>query len=471
MKFGHFIQTQRTADGKFDELSFLVDLFWVDYKGLKKTIKGENPRESFALEWEKQLANLANALRESFFAVLNAKNDDLDDALREYMMLQREALRKSAKKYDKKIALPGGYPPCEPLFTRLIDTILETTKLASKIRATPPPPSQRQTGIRGWVRSNWKICVACLFTFIVASEPLVYKKVNTFFDSKQPVGLREPLIIIMSSAIASVIGALYVLVTDTAAFTKCFEPKSLVKMAPAGIALGLGDLTALIAIEFVDPTTFSVMAQSRLIITALLSYCLLPSHPNILQWFALGFVALGILVFCFDKPSKDNTEKKMATGILILMGSALTKGFASSWMDRTMKKRAETDNCSFVPSVVHLSVANAIPAILFLIGYAISGAGVNGAAYMIYPALFLFVKNWYSLFVVKTTSAIVKYLMCAVAIMLTYCGEMLWFDETFRTVTFLACLVVCLAVVLFATGKEYEKDPFKKDELTLMFLN
>eukprot|EP00397_Hematodinium_sp_SG-2012_P064309 GEMP01090672.1.p1 GENE.GEMP01090672.1~~GEMP01090672.1.p1 ORF type:complete len:196 (+),score=23.92 GEMP01090672.1:281-868(+) len=125
MKFGHYLQDRRTdEEGIFSQLRNLLghDLYWVNYKLLKKTIMA-HPDE-FNTAWDSQLTDFAVALKH-FHRTISSDAECAMEKLNEYIGINKEALRKSAKKYDKKVGCPQGQPKFENMLVRMTDCVLK----------------------------------------------------------------------------------------------------------------------------------------------------------------------------------------------------------------------------------------------------------------------------------------------------------------------------------------------------------
>merc|ERR1719263_2489566 len=79
--------------------------------------------------------------------------------------------------------------------------------------------------------------------------------------------------------------------------TLCFKKDNLMKFAHIGMIYALGDIFEMESVNYIDSSTYTVLSQSKLIITALLMWVLDGTAQSLMQWFILFTTTAGMLEY------------------------------------------------------------------------------------------------------------------------------------------------------------------------------
>ncbi len=248
----------------------------------------------------------------------------------------------------------------------------------------------------------------------------------------------------------------------------CIAPSNVLKFLPTGVLRAVEDSLSIYALQYVAPTTYMVLLQSRLLLTGLAAQFLVPecTAPTRVQWHALFFTLSGIMAFKSvvldqqeqkddkDDSSSSKSKSDSLTGTVILAVAVVCKVGASIWAERALKRGADT---SVIVQAANISCGTVVASlVLFPIGQAVfppvgkdspsegddekddgssssnnasfSNLFANWSLVTLFLVFYLLQKNWVSTVVVKKLSATTKYVVYAIAIVLTYFLELLFIE-------------------------------------------
>ncbi|CAI2350066.1 unnamed protein product [Caenorhabditis sp. 36 PRJEB53466] len=110
------------------------------------------------------------------------------------------------------------------------------------------------------------------------------------------------------------------------------------KVAVPAVVYAIQNNLYYIALANVDPTTYSVTLQLRILTTAMLSVCLLNKKLSWYQWGAQVMALLGVVVVQLDK---TNTHKEVIgnfwIGVSAVVGMCWTSAFAGVYFEKMLK--------------------------------------------------------------------------------------------------------------------------------------
>lgn len=93
------------------------------------------------------------------------------------------------------------------------------------------------------------------------------------------------------------------------------------------------------ALANVDSTTYQVTYQLKVFTTAIFFVIMLKKRLHIMQWFSLILLMIGItLVKPEGKTDVKNEEQKYWLGLLCLIISAISSGFAGVYFEKLLKE-------------------------------------------------------------------------------------------------------------------------------------
>jgi hypothetical protein len=111
---------------------------------------------------------------------------------------------------------------------------------------------------------------------------------------------KEGSVIIVSWALIAFVGVLLSLVTGgMRQVRECFDWRLICLFAPAGIAWALADVCEVLAVARIDPATYGVISQARLLGSAAACWMLRGMTQSRLQWGILVSLSLVCMAYCF----------------------------------------------------------------------------------------------------------------------------------------------------------------------------
>ncbi|CAI5449139.1 unnamed protein product [Caenorhabditis angaria] len=116
--------------------------------------------------------------------------------------------------------------------------------------------------------------------------------------------------------------------------------KETLKVAVPAVVYAIQNNLYYIALENVDPTTYSVTLQLRILTTAILSVCLLNKNLSIYQWGAQLMALIGVVLVQLDKkssPNQSNESQHYMMGVIAVVGMCWTSAFAGVYFEKMLK--------------------------------------------------------------------------------------------------------------------------------------
>eukprot|EP00929_Paragymnodinium_shiwhaense_P075469 TRINITY_DN3858_c0_g2_i1.p1 TRINITY_DN3858_c0_g2~~TRINITY_DN3858_c0_g2_i1.p1 ORF type:complete len:551 (+),score=77.22 TRINITY_DN3858_c0_g2_i1:128-1780(+) len=330
-----------------------------------------------------------------------------------------------------------------------------------------------------------EIMLCFMFLLVVAFEPLMVEFTKEPGQTK--TSYVASAVIFLEACLSTVTGCILAFLWNPNQkrgnsrwedVVQCVHWRNICTYLPTGVLeRAIGYSLSIIIINYMSPSTYMVLSQSRLVMTGILARVLLPKSPNRAQWHGLLIIVVGMLNFKMSHGGKKDDDESGNTpwGLILLAVLVLCKASAAIWLERALQydedesliiQSANIDAGTILP-VFTLAVLQAN----FLSQGAQSSAdqqlsvlkifdGMTGRVGML--VFYLLVKIWLSNVIIKRFSAVVKYVMYATAVILTYLAEIVLFDGEFKMVSFLGTIVVMQGVFLFADGKSFVAAATKK---------
>jgi hypothetical protein len=150
----------------------------------------------------------------------------------------------------------------------------------------------------------------------------------------------------------------------------CFNPDVLWGMLPCGFLFSIADVSEVLAQGGIDPTTYIVLSQARLLLTAVVMKFRLGKGQTTLQWMDLMILTVMIIVFqmmpndfAASKPKGATVKDNAMMGIVMTMAKVLLSVYAGVAQQKAMQGGGAAGKCSFIAQVTAQQVGG-IPAIL-----------------------------------------------------------------------------------------------------------
>jgi hypothetical protein len=150
----------------------------------------------------------------------------------------------------------------------------------------------------------------------------------------------------------------------------CFNPEVLWGMLPCGFLFSIADVSEILAQGGIDPTTYIVLSQARLLLTAVVMKIRIGKSQTTLQWMDLMILTVMIIVFQMmpndfnaSKPKGATVKDNATLGIIMTMAKVLLSVYAGVAQQKAMQGSSAAGKCSFIAQVTAQQVGG-IPAIL-----------------------------------------------------------------------------------------------------------
>jgi len=238
-------------------------------------------------------------------------------------------------------------------------------------------------------------------------------------------------------------------------FKKCFDKTILAKFCSIGMIYALGDIFEMESVNYIDSSTYTVLSQSKLIITALLMMVLDGAAQSLMQWFILFTTSAGMLEYVLVGKSKGGGMTFSAFGIML----AFVKVVISCYVAVLNQKALKKDSNPFPVQFSCLKVSWAVTAL----GYMLIKDGLMGNGDMFgewtYRTVVLvfagfILKTLFNQYLLKVLDAIWKNISEAIGVILVYFGKVLFLGGTFDATVFNAGITVVLACIAYVLSKE-----------------
>merc|ERR1719161_766845 len=150
----------------------------------------------------------------------------------------------------------------------------------------------------------------------------------------------------------------------------CFNPDVLWGMLPCGFLFSIADVSEILAQGGIDPTTYIVLSQARLLLTAVVMKIRIGKGQTTLQWMDLMILTIMIIVFQMmpndffaTKPKGATVKDNALLGVVMTMAKVLLSVYAGVAQQKAMQGGGAAGKCSFIAQVTAQQVGG-IPAIL-----------------------------------------------------------------------------------------------------------
>jgi hypothetical protein len=247
-------------------------------------------------------------------------------------------------------------------------------------------------------------------------------------------------------------------------FKKCFMTPNLLKFAPIGIIYAAGDIFEMESVNYVDSSTYTVLSQTKLIITAALMWAIDGTKQNLMQWFVLFTTTAGMLEYVLVGKAKGAGMTFSTVGIIL----ALTKVVISCYVAVLNQKALKKDSNPFPVQFSCLKVSWCLASLLYMIvkdgvlgDGNLFGEWTSRTVVIVFAGFIL--KTLFNQYLLKVLDAIWKNVSEAIGVLLVYFAKVLFLGGTFDATVFNAAIVVVLACISYILTKS--KPAAKADSL------
>lgn len=252
---------------------------------------------------------------------------------------------------------------------------------------------------------------------------------------------------------------------------KCFDLRIILKFGPASIGWVTADLCEVLAVGAMDPATYAVITQGRLLLAAITCRIMLSRHQTPLQWVQLISLTLILITYCVLGKGFGTS----AIAPLFFTSVKVVLSVLSGVWGELNFKEIQVPFCvqlctinmigwpfSFV-NILAVSLIPGMPPAMNVFEYGFFGGEAFGMDYRacIVMAFYIF-REWSTNICVKKFDSIVKNICNASASLVTYCIGVALAQEAFQMDKMMLIMVVVFEVGAYSMSKDYKK--FEKME-------
>jgi len=239
----------------------------------------------------------------------------------------------------------------------------------------------------------------------------------------------------------------------SADLAKCFDGKILKKFAHIGMIYAMGDIFEMESVNYIDSSTYTVLSQSKLIITALLIWVVDGVPQSLMQWFILFTTSAGMLEYVLVGKAKGGVMTFSAVGV----GLALVKVVISCYVAVLNQKALKKDSNPFPVQFSALKVSWAVTSLVYMVvkdgifGETMFGEWSYRTVVLVFAGFIL--KTLFNQYLLKVLDAIWKNISEAIGVLLVYFAKVFFLGGTFDATVFNAAFIVILACISYVLSK------------------
>jgi len=246
---------------------------------------------------------------------------------------------------------------------------------------------------------------------------------------------------------------------------KCTDPTILKKFAHIGMIYALGDIFEMESVNYIDSSTYTVLSQSKLMMTALLMWVLDGKAQSAMQWFILLTTSAGMMEYVLVGKAKGSGMTFSTIGISL----ALIKVVISCYVAVLNQKALKKDSNPFPVQFSALKVSWAVTSLFYmLVKDGLLGDGNLFGEWSSRTVVLVFagfiLKTLFNQYLLKVLDAIWKNISEAIGVILVYFAKVLFLGGTFDAAVFNAALTVILACISYSMSKAAQ-DAAKKSDI------
>jgi hypothetical protein len=237
---------------------------------------------------------------------------------------------------------------------------------------------------------------------------------------------------------------------------KCFDATNLKKFAHIGMIYAMGDIFEMESVNYIDSSTYTVLSQSKLIVTALMMWAIDGTTQNLMQWFILFTTSSGMLEYVLVGKSKASGMTFSGFGVFL----ALTKVMISCYVAVLNQKALKKDSNPFPVQFSCLKVSWCLTSLGYMIvkdgfmgdgSWNLFGEWTSRTLVLVFAGFIL--KTLFNQYLLKVLDAIWKNISEAVGVILVYFAKVLFLGGKFDAAVFNAAFTVILACIAYVLSK------------------
>ena len=305
-----------------------------------------------------------------------------------------------------------------------------------------------------------KLAILCILTFQTAAHILAVRYTRStqgpLYLSSSVVTICELSKLIASTAIIFYQCRFNIHTTIQTIAKECFSDKQdLLKMVVPGLLYTLQNNLLYVGLSNLPAATYQVLYQLKLLTTAIFSVVMLKKELSAIQWVSLFVLFMGVIMVesaGAEEKTTNNPNQNPVIGILTVLVSSLSSGFAGVWFERVIKggkpKSIWCANVQLATFGIILGLAAGFQKdsdVIFNQGF------FHGFSYWVWVVVFL--QSFGGLMVsvvVKYADNILKGFACAAAIIVACVGSYFLFSFQINFQFLVGTCFVTGAIVLYS---------------------
>jgi hypothetical protein len=245
-----------------------------------------------------------------------------------------------------------------------------------------------------------------------------------------------------------------------------WRPEPLKIFSLIGLGYAFGDYMEMCSMGALGGAAYQILLQSKLIITALLTWYLKGIKQSTLQWNILLLIVVSMSAYTIGSSSSGDGDGGIPIiGLLFVIAKVFISCLCAVLTDKYMR--------DFKDEPIHVQIVQfkfswivASFAMAYSDGKTFQTGffnGWSGAVVMVWASFTM--KNWCTNYILAILDSLLKNIGEAVAVLVIYLMQVALpvFDTTFELPTFLAVLIVILAVTSYINAKEPVEKAAKYD--------
>lgn len=252
-----------------------------------------------------------------------------------------------------------------------------------------------------------------------------------------------------------------------------FSPSGMKYFVIVGFWYAAGDIFEMEANKYMDSATYTVLSQSKLIITAVLMIFLMNKQQSQLQWSILVVTTLAMAEYVVLDGKGINDG---FLGIALALAKVIISCYVAVLNERAMKQQDEV----FLVQFVQVKASQMVWALVYSLARdskAILADGFfSGYDHKTWVLIFggFVVKALLTQYIIKILDSLLKNITEVLAVLLVYFANIFFLGAEFDVAMFIAVLTVMLAVyayILTKKGAKKAEEPVKDKNLYENLIN